>query len=348
MKYRLLIGSVILLALGYGAFWHSAANRAETLVKEGLDALNAGPTKARAQRIDSQGFPYRLQIRIDQPFLSNQKTELQWSAGAQRLMLFTHPWTPDHVVAEGTAVALGLGALTLSAPAPKASVVRGGGFARIDVDFGPVHLNVPNSKNQQMTADRMQLHLRLPDHKADSEASNAATEAPSSDALLQEERADIAISLTNLALGPFADQAPDPVISRLELHGELHGRLPTPVTARSLAQWRDQGGTIEISDLALIWGTVRITGDGSLTLDEQLRPLGALSLTIEQPGLLIAYLAAHGWIDRESAPYLREGMEQIATMGDGRAMRLPITMQDGRIFAGPFPVADTGPIVGGR
>ncbi|GAK33666.1 hypothetical protein JCM17846_13010 [Iodidimonas nitroreducens] len=340
MKYRILIGTFLLAALAYGALWHFIANESRDRISTWFGDRDQQAFRAQNDQIDISGFPYRLTINIARPRIESQNSKPAWAAAADQLLIFSHLWTPDHQVAQAHDLKARLADLRLHAPKIMASLLTGAQEQMLDMDLGMVSFDFPASKGQVLPAERMRLNGKWP-------LSAPPPSAPDQDEtpLLQNERADIAIQLTNLALGPFAPGAPAPVISKIELRGELHGLITTPITAQSLEKWRDAGGTIEITDLQIDWGRLHLKGDGSLTLDEQLRPLGALALVFEEPGLLVTYLAKQGLIDPKSAPYLAEGVDQIAMMGGDRAMRLPITLQDGQILAGPFPVAKISPLL---
>lgn len=348
-RIRLLFIVLLLAALGYGAFWHFSARHLEKTANAEIALLEDKGFNVSAGKLQKGGFPYRLELYTNDVNVSAPRHALPWQGGADVINLFTHPWTPGHLVTQFKGFYLNVGDLSLTAPEGRASVlVNSDHGARLDADLGPVRLSFPAGGGSPLAASRMQIHLRFPGAGS---ANNATSEDPAQgqDTLLGPERADIAVSIKNLALGRFAVGAPAPAISRLAFISELHGRLPQPVSAQSLITWRDNGGTLEIKELDLTWGTVRISAEGSLALDEEMRPLGALTLDVVDAGPLIRYLASQGLIDKNAAPFLAEGIAAITTKGDDNAahdaLRLPLTIQNGQILLGPFPIATVGPVV---
>lgn len=214
--------------------------------------------------------------------------------------------------------------------------------------MGPARLDFPASRGKPLAASRLQVHLRFPERAAGNNA-DSAMPAPDQETLFGPERADIALSVTNLALGRFAPGAPAPAISKLAIVTELHGHLPQPVSAQSLMAWRDAGGTLEVTSLDLNWGEVTLTAEGSLALDEDMRPLGALTLKAVNVLPLVRYLASLDLIDKDTAPVLAEGIATITALGDtGTAqnpLSLPLTIQGGQILLGPIPIATVGPVL---
>ena len=69
----------------------------------------------------------------------------------------------------------------------------------------------------------------------------------------------------------------DRVAGQISLRGKLqHDRI----TAETLGRWRDAGGTLELADIIIDWGPLRLAGAGTLALDDALQPVGALTAQI--------------------------------------------------------------------
>ena len=113
-----------------------------------------------------------------------------------------------------------------------------------------------------------------------------------------------------------------------------------------MAAWRDDGGTIELRGLIVKWGPLDLSADGTLALDSQLRPIGALSASIAGVDEAVASLVAEGSIGAAEAAAVRVAFNLFArlTSSAGDRLNVPITAQDGRIFIGPVAVARIGPL----
>src|SRR5690606_19684738 len=105
--------------------------------------------------------------------------------------------------------------------------------------------------------------------------------------------------------------------------------------------WRDSGGVIEFETVALHWGALRLSGDGTLTLDKQYRPLGAMAGQIRGVDAGIDALVAAGKMTLDDAAAAKAVLGMIAQQdpADGEPgepyLPLPLTAQDGRLSIGP-------------
>src|SRR3546814_2698962 len=68
----------------------------------------------------------------------------------------------------------------------------------------------------------------------------------------------------------------------MDRRGGMYGKAPEEM----LRTWRESGGILDLSTIGLQWDGLKLEGNGSLAVDRQMRPLGAMSGQI--------YGAAHG------------------------------------------------------
>lgn len=161
-------------------------------------------------------------------------------------------------------------------------------------------------------------------------------------ALLRVEAAAHGVLLPDRIESPLGQR-----IERLLFGATLTGRLPPDGTRRQvLAGWRDSGGTLVVDRLTLDWGPVSLVGEGTATLDELFRPLGAFSL--EARGLLEALdaLREEGRIPPATAAAARIALFALGGRAeDGGAVKVPVTLQDGFLLLGPVPLLPLRPLV---
>jgi len=155
--------------------------------------------------------------------------------------------------------------------------------------------------------------------------------------------------------GTIADltlaQVPPPfpaTIDRLAYAADLTGTLPPGAPAAALAAWRDGGGLLEVTNLTLVWGPLDVRADGTVTLDEALRPQGAFSAHIAGLPELLEALVAQGMMQPGAAAALRIAVLTLSEGRDGSGrpnVRLPVTLQDGTVFLGPVALARVEPVL---
>ena len=103
----------------------------------------------------------------------------------------------------------------------------------------------------------------------------------------------------------------------------------------SIAQWRDAGGVVEIETLELRWGGLQLSANGTVTLDDQMRPLAAFSSRVRDYGRIIEAFVGKGILTPREAAVARTVFDLMARRSNDGGLEVPITVQDGRLFAGP-------------
>ena len=161
---------------------------------------------------------------------------------------------------------------------------------------------------------------------------------------------DITFDLAGLPLPPEAAGATllGPRLERLRLVGQLKGPLAPGAAPRAAAAlWRDGGGVLELAEIELLWGELRLEGSGTLTLDAAFRPLGAFSFETQGLLALIGRLDAAGLLDPEVVPVLTTALKALAS-GQGNngqdRVSLPVTAQDGVLSLGLVPIGQLLPL----
>jgi hypothetical protein len=132
------------------------------------------------------------------------------------------------------------------------------------------------------------------------------------------------------------------VIEELRLRAAVKGTIPGGKRRAALATWRDRGGTVEIEALGLDWGPLAVNGAGTLALDAELQPIGALTAKVQGYGEIVDALAASGALKAGDAALAKVGLGLLAKpAGNGRPeIATPVTLQNGQLFLGPIRIAD--------
>ncbi|WP_187830030.1 DUF2125 domain-containing protein [Siccirubricoccus phaeus] len=142
-------------------------------------------------------------------------------------------------------------------------------------------------------------------------------------------------------LGP-AGAALGPAVEALSLTGTLSGPLPAgPVRAREAARWRDAGGVLTLSALALRWGPLGAEGAGQVRLDAALQPRGAATLRVTGGEAALDAAQAAGAVPPRSAMAARlmlRVMSRPAEGGGPPQVELPLTLEDRLLMLARLPL----------
>lgn len=131
-------------------------------------------------------------------------------------------------------------------------------------------------------------------------------------------------------------------LDRLAGHLSVRGALdPTDISPAGLARWRDAGGTVELSDFTLVWGPLRIAGEGTLAVDQALQPVGAFTAQIAGLDRLINLLEQNGNLPPQQAAIARIALAVLTRApanGGPLEARVPVSIQNRQLSVGPIPL----------
>ena len=120
-------------------------------------------------------------------------------------------------------------------------------------------------------------------------------------------------------------------ISSLSADGKMNGPLPdTQDVTRWAEAWRDGGGSLEITHLAMGWGPLGLTSSATLALDDQLQPMGSGNGRIVGYAATLDKLAASGMLTRSAATAAKAVLSLMAGTSDANepsSVDVPLTLQ---------------------
>lgn len=326
MKLRWVAVLVLVAAFAYGALWFELAGRLEAGLSETLDGLEARGFEVEAGEAQRGGFPYQVSILTEGLDLRARAAEPPLRARASDLELTLPPWRINRLLGHAQQIDLMRGNLRLVAPRADMAVesVSEGRRIALDIDAGSLLDTSEDMPLLRMAGLRVTILL-------------AEEGASQEGGLLEPARARISLRSQGVQVVRAESEGG---LQSLRFEAVLHGRVPGPWGDAALAQWRDEGGTLDIAELTLDWGDAALGAQGSLSLDEALRPLGALTVTFSNPARLLDRLRSVGLVDAAMAARLRPLLEVLsgAQAGEG-ALSLPLSLQDGQVFLAGFPVA---------
>ena len=319
-----IVAAVLILALAaYTGYWFYSAHR----LRDGLGPWAAAQQKAgyditwRSAVVE--GFPFAFRLRFADAALAAERP-LPYRLASPALRLTAAPWNLAdwHVTAPQGATLATQAAASLAMGAVEGTVATAGGGARIALQAAGL---TGGGLAQGLAADAADVQVTLPAHPPASHTDPALS---------------LSLTLAQTVL-PASPPGFGRKIATLTLAATLDGRLPDGPLDRTLAAWRDDGGTLVLQTAHLVWDDLDATLAGTLALDSDLQPIGALSATVAHPDALIDAAVATGMLKERFASVIKTVLAALAHPGaNGQSVvTAPITLQEGQVFLGPAAVA---------
>jgi hypothetical protein len=336
MRRKILVVVTLGIAAAlYAVYWYSAAE----LVRRGLLDWSAARRSEGFtvgwDGIDVGGFPFALRVAIEKPIFSQSRIEPGYEARAPLLIGEAPPWAPGqwHITAaQGGTLAIQPGperpAIDLAAASLDGTVMPGQDDdaamnAGVDVTLAAEHLTV--SGQTSLTVAHAVARARIPGRAV---ASHLQTWLSAS------------FTLDGMALPVTVPPLGD-TVERLAASLAIKGAIPGGARRQALAAWRDDGGTLELQSFGLAWGKLALDAKGTVALDADLQPVGALTATIRDYGEIIDALVATGNLKAGDAALVKLGLGFLAKPApDGQyQLDAPLTLQNGQVYLGPVRLA---------
>jgi hypothetical protein len=332
-KHRILSIAILLalaaLAGGWALWWHLAAGQFARSIDLWIAARKAEGYKIEAVRDPVAGFPFRLKTRIAAPAAA--AGDGSWSWAGPDLAIEAPAWSPlsiaftmpgshrvtarDHRYDVQAQDAKGLLSLAADGRLDRLTLTASGIDAR---------------NEDKPAATIRQLHAVFGEPVRDPDAAVAAS-------------LTFDIAVETIALPPNPHLALGSAIDHIATAGRLEGPPPRGLDAASLGAWRDAGGAVDFDLVAFAWGPLSLSGNGTFSLDDQLRPLAAATTSVRGAPETLQALADAGLMKPNDAQLAALGLSLLAD-SNGR-VTMSLTAQDGELSSGPIRLAKLSPVV---
>lgn len=319
---------LMLAAAGWSALWFYGRSRINAEFDTFLTRQASLGREWSCPNRSLGGFPFRIEGRCTDPSYRQTTAEGEVAGSLKGLTVVATTagaFNLAHVVTEFegplTVKAAGLPDTVTTWKTARSSV-RGGvnRLERVSIEVDNPVVTIGGGA-ARWSADKLTAHLR--------EGVDAANPGAY----------DLAVRVER-AVVPDADallNSADPI--NLELDSRLLkvGPIDRRDWRQSIENWRANGGTVKIEQLKLSKGAPRVEATGDLRLDEQRRPEGRLDASFVNAGALLQQFGIGGGASSLVGALLggsrrAEGQRREATM------RLPLTLDGGRVAVGPFRI----------
>ncbi|MFC3050454.1 DUF2125 domain-containing protein [Kordiimonas pumila] len=320
-QFRLIIGVLVVAVLVYCGLWYTAAFQAEKDVTRMLATWRDQGIFIQHGSVKHGGFPYRITVTVDSPTIATRTKGLTVSASS--IELISHLWTPNHWLAEtvGLKVRAAQDNFDITADTLLASYrLHNDGKAVVAFDSTAASGLIVNQflGREIKTVKDWSLFLRF-----STEAQNTDDDGGLYGARILDFKAGAEWQITEDTLEKRGDAA-------LMIEAGVNGPALDDWSKDQLTAWASEGGLMEISRFEYTAAGARVTGNASLTLDSNFKPLGSASVKITNTENLNSTLAALGITPLEGAPANSE---------------LSLMAQNGELIADTTVVATLKPVI---
>jgi hypothetical protein len=330
MRLKLIVFILLSGLFGYSVYWFYISQNTDLFLEKTHEFLAAHDVTFKYSSYEVSGFPYRLVLVFQNPVFTYQNGPLSFELMAHQMEAIAQPWNFDHFIIFPEEVLLRLGYTfkdQIEVTLKPATI----GFSINALGEGSYRLSA-EMKEVGITSN---LDLKLP-----AEFSNFSFHLRKE----QKPRTD-ETDLFEPKLLELAFKGNTKTRLSFQINVSFRGQDVPEITFLGLTKWRDQGGTLEVDLLQITDASSSLEGSGSLTLDNELRPLGAISLTGEEWGDILAFFRANNWLDEVGATLVSEYLATLPAPDGGNRLPLALTLQDGSFYLGPARLSDIKPII---
>ncbi len=323
----------LVLAAGWCGFWLWSAGQLETAVARFADQQRARGLTIEYSGPEVGGFPVGLSARFEEPLVAGAEG---WRWRGPPVGGRAKVWSPFTIEADFP----GLHRVTWrpEPQAPEAEVEAEAADAaawvrlRRDgrVDQGAVALQdlaVRSALVGSGTAES--LVGRYGPLRQDATAAGPAL--------------DMALEGSGVTLPEAIETPLGRRIESATLEATLVGEVPPGAPKQALARWRDAGGKLEVARLETVWGPLRLKAEGTASLDDRFRPIGAFQARVQGLSETLDAFARAGLLDSGAVFAAKLALAALGGGADG--LQVPVTLQDGRLYLGPVPIARISPVL---
>ncbi|MCF8474661.1 MAG: DUF2125 domain-containing protein [Emcibacter sp.] len=350
MRFKILVSTVLALVIGYSVFWHYMAGEIKEQIEIEIKDQKAHGLTIKYDKLSVTGFPYRMDISIDQLMVvkSGKKT-IPIVFSSSNITRFSFPWKIDQGVILSSGGQLRIGEektpiLIMNMQNIKASSdvslqqkkIRQASIIVEKIDWTS---GKPKKGKKISKAQDVRFHIMKPETTADLDA----IELP---ALIKLYLSANDVIAQDLPVDVFGKKA-DHVIVDIQLHGE---KWPT-YSKKSLVDWRDSGGTFAINSFEVSSGKMDVELGGDITLDQDLKPLGAFTSKIHGIDHIISILSKYSIFGEEQGQQVLQELKKMSKKEKSGNFKgkdvldLAISFQGGLLFLGPIPLYELSPVI---
>ncbi|MBM2576167.1 DUF2125 domain-containing protein [Jannaschia sp. Os4] len=286
-------------------------------------ALDRAPAAAATQGWEvswtdasTGGFPNRFDTRLEAPRAVDPTGEVEWTAPFLDILMLSY--RPNHAIVafppEQTVTVMGL------------PVVVRSGRMRASVVAGPALPPVLDRATLEGEALAVETLGAVSTVAAARAATRWAEDGSGYDVAL----ALSDVTIPDPAAGMLAEGGMPAAIGIVRL--DATARMAAPVALGPGAPPQVAG--LDLRDVAVVWGEVRLSGEGTLDVDRAGRAQGLVTVRAEGWERLLDLAESQNMLPRSRRALVEAALRGVA--GDDGVVEVPLAVRDGVVRFGPF------------
>jgi len=333
------IAAVVAAAGAYAGYWWWGADKMDRTVTGWIAEWRSAGYRIDYAEKTVGGFPWTVRIRLIRPALADPGGAWSWSSG--NLDLSAEPWAPTRYTLSAAGGHEAVVPVAGRLVPMRATADRAEGSAEFDLD-GRLRQADITLENVDGVAPDLNADLKI--HRATVTLTQPATPARIHD----DEEAALDLLVQGLRLpaalaGPLGRN-----IEHTSMRARLMGPVPRTDMRRALETWRDAGGTLEVPWLSMEWGPTKLRAEGTMALDDLLRPSAAFDAKVAGLSDTLDALVDAKLIRPDSARLASVGLLLFARVPPGGGepeLTVPLSALDGDVYLGPIKMGRVLPVL---
>lgn len=327
MKLKFIFAFLFAAIFGYSSYWLYLSLNAGVFLDQAAEDLSNQGINFEYADYSISGFPYRLEVNLEKVSIHFKNGPLSTTLVAEEMTGIVHPWNFKHIVLlpENTEATFKMGAGKQMILKPE----------KTSISFNSLNNESYRlSMAMEKVAVQSSFDLPLPSY----------FETFSAHIRKEKNKTEVASSLLEPRLLEMAFDGTFPDTTRFSIISSFRGKEVPKLTQPDLRAWGEDGGTFEIDSFNYQTGENTISGSGSFTVDENLKPLGSLGLEGVSNLALLDFFEGTGMLAPQETNYLRNFLETMPN-DEGNKMPLSLSIQGGYLTLGPARLTEFGPII---
>ncbi|MGY8986474.1 MAG: DUF2125 domain-containing protein, partial [Sphingomonadales bacterium] len=325
--FLILLGGALL----YSGYWFYLSQSAPKRLTRITTTLEEKGIYLTYEDIEVSGFPYRLIVSFKNPKITLREVFIDFNWNGGKLSVYFQPWNLTHMIFSGLGGIAHFGKnlkiknqKTISPESFRASFITAlGAEQRMSLEILNTIYQNGNPDSPSLNFEKVYLHGKL---------SNGQDKARLD--LFEPKIGDLLFKIEGMSR---VGEIPKIIKNNLNISFSPRGKNIPKLTSLGLSLWRDQGSTIDINTFSMNWNGGQITGNGSLTLDGKLRPLGVLSGKYLNPNKIMELLSLTGFITNHEIGSITIGLQTMSSLFEGNTNEstpYSISAQEGGLWLG--------------